>query len=149
MKKEWREIVGRIGEFQVITGMLVDFDERTARFELYSNAESHYLRKVVTICQAQHLRLFVRDEGSYLYTIVVEMRSPSGYIVATWVHEDGVQIERENFSDEPNHPVHGILCLTDLLQSGTENVEEKELAEPVVYFMNTEEPSEEEGKPSA
>lgn len=113
-KSAWQEITGGKEELQKIIMLLVEFDERTGRFKRYGDQESHWMRKAAGVCSPDELRVFVRDLGSWLYQVTVRIRSGSGHLQTTWLHEDGIRAERETLGVE--HPVQTIVCLTDLFQ---------------------------------
>ena len=112
----WRELVGRKEEFQGIVRLLTEFDERTGRFRRFGDPETHYMRRALCVCDCDLMRVFFRALGGYVYQVAVELRSRSGSVATGWIHEDGIRAEREAFGAEPRHPVHGIVCLTDLYE---------------------------------
>jgi hypothetical protein len=112
---EWQQLtVEDNPEFQKIVKLLTEFDDKTGRFISYANPESHYARKAIAIVDPTNLKVYVFPLGGYVYSIVAECTSVSGYIVTAWVHEDGIRQEREDA--DPEHPVHKIVCLTDLFE---------------------------------
>lgn len=114
-KTEWLEITERIEEFQKIIRLLVEFDERTGRHQRYSDPEGHYLRKAASTASPTDLRVFVRDLGGSAFYVVVRINAASGHGVCGYIHEDGIAIERQTLA--PDHPVHSIVCLSDLTAS--------------------------------
>lgn len=114
---DWRELVGRREEFQAIVRLLTEFDERTGRFRRFGDPETHYMRRALCVCDCEQLRVFFRALGGYVYRVAVELRGRCGSVATGWVHEDGIRGERETFAHESGHPVHGIVCLTDLYEN--------------------------------
>lgn len=114
----WIELNGDgVQEFQKILRMLVEYDERTGRLRHSTQPEQHYLRKAFALCAVSELRIFARALGAFNFAMVGEWRSTEGYAASAWIHEDGICMEREQFPD-PAHPVHFIVCLSDLLPAG-------------------------------
>lgn len=114
----WRELCERKRDFQDIMRLLIDYDERTGRFERYDGSELHYLRKTIALCREADLRIYLRSLGAFVYCVVGELRTAGARVATAWVHEDGIRAEREVWTD-PEHPVHGITCLTDLFQAAS------------------------------
>ena len=112
MSGRWVEIVERKKEFQDILKLLVEFDERTGRHQRYSDPESHYMRKACVVASAESLKIMARRIDEFVFYIVVRLECASGHEITGWVHEDGIAAERVTAS--PAHPVHRIVCLTDL-----------------------------------
>ncbi|MEQ9366379.1 MAG: hypothetical protein RIF32_19215 [Leptospirales bacterium] len=109
------EIVEQKEEYQNMVRLLLHFDERSGRFKAYSEPELHYMRKAATVCKPAHLRVFVRPLEDRIYGVVLEVRLGGGIMATAFVHEDGIAIEREERKSDPLHPVHNIVCLSDLL----------------------------------
>lgn len=127
MKKEnrpaWREVTSRKEEFQKIVGLLIEFDERTGRYQRYGDPESHYMRKAVARAQPDDLRIFVQNLGGFLYYVVVELASAGGRVSTGWLHEDGIKAERSTHPED--HPVQRIVCLSDLVDADSSSVSEE------------------------
>lgn len=112
MSGGWVEIVERKSEFQSILKLLVEFDERTGRHQRYSDPESHYMRKACAVAPPESLRIFAKQMAEFVFHVVVRLDCASGHEITGWLHEDGIASERAGAS--PEHPVHRIVCLTDL-----------------------------------
>lgn len=111
---EWKEIVKDKGELQNIVRILTDFDTRTGRVEHYVDQYTHYLRKAISVSLESETRIFVKYLSGFRFLVVGEIHGPCGFTATSWVHDDGIMNEREDKSGEPSHPVHSIVCLTDL-----------------------------------
>lgn len=119
----WREITNRKEEFQKIVSLLIEFDERTGRYQRYGDPESHYMRKAVARANPEDLRIFVQNLGGFLYYVVVELASPGGRVSTGWLHEDGIKAERTTLGGD--HPVQRIVCLSDLVEVDSSTVSEE------------------------
>jgi hypothetical protein len=114
----FRELLTRKTEFQEMMRLLVDYDERTGRFHRYDGAELHYLRKTAALAPPDKLRVYLRQVEPFVYAVVVELATDGARVATAWIHEDGIRAEREVWTD-PDHPVHGIVCMTDLFTTDT------------------------------
>lgn len=110
----WRELVSRKEEFLKIVQLLVDFDEKTGRYTRYRDQETHFMRRAVACADQERVRIFLKHLGGYVYSIVAEVSSPGGVVATAWVHEDGIKQEREGA--DSLHPVHNIVCVSDLFE---------------------------------
>ena len=108
--------------------MLVEFDERTGRHDYAPLKECHYMRKAIAVGEAEHLRILVCAFPSFLYYVAAELNNCQGRVTTCWVHEDGIESERAEKRDEPDHPVHGITCMSDIFRRN-EEIGEKERSE--------------------
>lgn len=139
---EWKEITKRKEGFQALVAVLVDFDERTARYRRYGDPEQHFFRKAIALADPDDLRVFVRKLRGYVYFVVAEVRTECGFCATSWVHEDGVQLERDQLSSEPEHPVHGVNCLSDYYrrysESFADDIEEVSLSDSTIDLMFSE-----------
>ncbi len=72
------------------------------------------MRKAFVVAEEGTRRIFIRALGDSIYSVVVHLETPHGSVTTSWVHEDGIALDRNEFADEPDHLVHGIVCLTDL-----------------------------------
>lgn len=126
----WRELSAGKEEMQKIILLLVEFDERTGRFKRYGDPESHWMRKAAATCSPDHLKIYIRDMGSWVYHVVVRVNAAGGDLETSWIHEDGIRAERESLGQE--HPVQKIVCLTDIIEKhafAVENPFELDLSE--------------------
>lgn len=119
----WRELTDRKDEFSKIIRLLVEFDEKTGRYLKYNDPETHFMRRAIAVADSSRLRVFLRDLGGFVYSVVCELRSPAGVTATAWIHEDGIRNEREGA--EENHPVHSIICVTDLYSGSGECIPEE------------------------
>lgn len=108
----WKELVRRKEDFLKIVQLLVDFDEKTGRYARYRDTETHFMRRAVAAADPERVRIFLKHLGGFVYSIVAEVQSPGGLVATAWIHEDGIRQEREGAPKE--HPVHSIVCVTDL-----------------------------------
>lgn len=131
-EKGWRELTRDKGGFQSIVALLVDFDERTGRVEREKRQTDHLIRR--SICQApvDRLRIFINNRDGFIYPVLIFLETGSSTVVARWVLEDGIRMEREELKGVPDHPVHRVLCVPDLY----------DLAIPVFSGMVPDLPSE-------
>ncbi len=118
----WMELTGRKEEFRNIVRLLLDFDEKTGRYARYGDPETHYMRKAVAQSSDEKARVFLKELGGFVYHVVVEVRSSGGLVSTGWIHEDGIRSERESYCEDLSHPVHGIVCLSDLYQSSCRKI---------------------------
>lgn len=114
----FRELLTRKTDFQEMMRLLVDYDERTGRFHRYDGAELHYLRKTAALAPPDKLRVYLRQVQPFVYAVVVELATDGARVATAWIHEDGIRAEREVWTD-PEHPVHRIVCMTDLFTTDT------------------------------
>jgi hypothetical protein len=114
----WRELVRRREDFLKIVQLLVDFDEKTGRYARYRDTETHFMRRAIASADPEKVRVFLRHIGGFVYSIVAEVQSPGGLVATAWVHEDGIRQEREGA--QPGHPVHSIVCVSDLFDADTD-----------------------------
>lgn len=133
----WRELVRRKEEFLKIVQLLVDFDEKTGRYARYKDTETHYMRRAIASADPEKVRIFLRELGGFVYSIVAEVQSAGGLVATAWVHEDGIRQEREGA--EKKHPVHHIVCVTDLYESAADDCDpEAALASQAAQDLMTE-----------
>jgi hypothetical protein len=118
IQNEWREVVDRKQDFLRILKLLVDFDEKTGLAHKYPAPEAHYIRHAIAVANPETTRIFLRRLKSFVYVVVAEHVSTAGMLVCTYVHEDGIRRERETAAQD--HPVHKIVCLTDLFETSLE-----------------------------
>jgi hypothetical protein len=139
---EWREIISEKREFCGIVKLLVDFDEKTERFRRYAHPETHYMRKAVGVADPAFIRIFIRDCGGYVYHIVSEINTDAGFMSTFWIHEDGIRAEREILKDQLDHPVHSIVCVSDLYEYNSEPVDPllSGVGEVTIELMAAKEP---------
>lgn len=110
----WKELgEARKNDLLTILRLLVEFDERSGRAAASSEPELHWLRKAMACALDAEVRFFLKPVGGFVFYVVAELSASGGRAATSWVHEDGVQAEREIWAGR-QHPVHGILCLTDL-----------------------------------
>lgn len=124
-----RELTGRKNEFQEILRLLVEFDERTGRYRRATQPELHLMRKALVAAEAKDLKIFVRALGGFVYHVTVSLQVQSGRLTTSWVHEDGIRSERDVFREEGAHPVHNIVCLTDLYQTDAVTVPAEQIGD--------------------
>ncbi|MBL8021490.1 MAG: hypothetical protein JNM27_17605 [Leptospirales bacterium] len=132
----WRELTVKKEEFCKIVRLLVEFDEKTGRYLKYNDPETHFMRKAVSVADTSRIRIFLRDLGGYVYSVVAELRSLAGTTATAWIHEDGICKEREEA--ETNHPVHSIVCVTDLYLLARECFPEETGVSPVTLDLIVE-----------
>lgn len=75
------------------------------------------MRSAIAVANPQNTRIFLRESSNFAYTVVAEHWSTAGIVVSTHIHEDGIAVERQ--TAPANHPVHSIVCVTDLYQSAS------------------------------
>ncbi len=126
MISKWKELCNQKQEFIKITALLTDYDERTGRYRKYGEKSDHFMRKAVSIACPDSIRVFFRDLGGYMYTVAVELSTGAGVVITNWVHEDGIRLERDELADSPDHPVHSIICITDLYEKYSKAVSDCE-----------------------
>ncbi|MCE9597048.1 MAG: hypothetical protein K8S54_03690 [Spirochaetia bacterium] len=62
--------------------------------------------------------------GQFVYSVIIQNETESGPTVSTYTHEDGIRKKREEHTGD-DHPVHKIVCLTDLY----------DIAQPIENFV--------------
>ena len=115
-ERRWRELISAREEFREILTLLTEFDEKTGRYRRFDHPETHFMRKALSLADPEALRIFLRPLGGFVYHVAAEYSSPAGQVITSWVHEDGIRAEREEFRDRHDHPVHKIRCLTDFIE---------------------------------
>ncbi|MBU41655.1 MAG: hypothetical protein CMN76_00430 [Spirochaetaceae bacterium] len=145
-KKAWKEIKEGKEKFQEIIKMLVDFDERTGRHGYAPLKECHYMRKAIAVGEPSHIRILACSYPAFLYYVAAELSNDQGHVTTCWVHEDGVKAERKDRQDEPDHPVHGVLCMSDLFEQNAEiGAEDRQALGPLMQeYMGRADSSAEE-----
>ena len=129
---DWFELRSRKDELTKIVSLLVEFDEKTGRHARYDCRWSHYLRKALSVAEPDELRLFLKKQGEFVYSIVGQVSGDSGFATTAWVHEDGIAQER---GDQPaDHPVHSIVCVSDLF-AGAQAIESTEISPEALRLM--------------
>ena len=118
LEKEKKQLVYRqiseadCDELQKITKLLVEFDERTGRYKHYKEQANHYARKA--IAEAGSVNFIVSHIDNFVYSIIAEIKTSGCHIVTAWIHEDGIRVERIEQADNKQHPVHNLVCVSDL-----------------------------------
>lgn len=111
----------QVKDLQAIVKVLTDFDEKTGRSHSY--LDLHYARKVISECtDITALKFIVETKSiaettnrSFVYDVTAKLDLPGLKIITSWIHEDGIAQEKEQYKDNPKHPVHRITSLTDIL----------------------------------
>ncbi|MBL8020251.1 MAG: hypothetical protein JNM27_11345 [Leptospirales bacterium] len=119
--ENWRFLTLRRDEFSRILQLLVDFDESTGRAKRYRDPETHYMRRAIAVANPDQSRIFLRRIARDVFSIVAETKSDSGIVVTSLILEDGIHAERATKPAE--HPVHQIICTSDLFQRDCESIE--------------------------
>jgi len=111
----WVELTDRKEEFQKILRLLTDFTERIGSKD-QALEEGHYCRKAISVVPnpETNLQVFLRGTGVSVYLVLALLKNHHGLVVSAWFHEDGIFQEREKYRDNSDHPVHNIVCMTDL-----------------------------------
>lgn len=117
IQSRWRELINKKAEFLKIVQLLLDYDERSQRLGRTVPPALHYLRRALVLSPPDTLQVFLRNLGGYRYEVIVYHTSGWGTAATTWLHEDAIQVEREQAATTRSHPVHRILCLTDLFRT--------------------------------
>ena len=110
----WKEIIDRKREFQEMLALLLFCDERSGRLREYGEPELHYLRKAAVVADPNCMRIYLRELSPRIYYVVIEMSTGGGRMATAYVHEDGIRSERREHGGHPEHPVHTVVCLSDL-----------------------------------
>ena len=114
--RAWRELIKDRQEFQFILRLLVEQEER----ESFTNLNwLFYTRRALCVCNPNIVRFFLRDLGGYLFHVVAQLETVEAKLATSWLHEDGIQLERDAYFTVKDHPVHKILCLNDLYSKST------------------------------
>ena len=111
----WHELRGGQRDLQSILQILLDYDERSGSLEVIGSMALHFMRRSVGICRSESLRVFALSLGGNVFYLVAEVMLRGGYLATSWIHEDGIYTERRERRHEPEHAVHSVLCLTDLV----------------------------------
>ncbi len=113
--KVWYELFDNIEEFQEILRILVDFENETK--ENASDDWLSLLRQALCYCQTKEIRIFIRYLEGYLFHIVAQAERIGGQMAVSWLHEDGIQAERDLKSNKISSEVHHICCMNDLYEN--------------------------------
>ena len=97
--------------FQQILNMLLRIDEFD---HLTALDAGHYMRRAVAKARPEQLTVLLGRIVDGLYLISARLETNDGFLFTVWQHEDDIYAERELVCDEPDHPAHQMLCLTDL-----------------------------------
>lgn len=122
-KTGWYELTSAKEDFQNIVRILNRY------YNLFPAANhptpAHKFREDIVQSVIENLRVFLKKFGTYEFLIVVEISSPQGKRMDSWIHIDGVSQERVTMTEKGNleHPVFRIVCLEDLFLSHTKPVE--------------------------
>jgi len=116
-----------VSDMQGIVRLLAEYDEKTGRYLSYSrwrgkwnrikiskNPETHFARKAIGAASSG-VRFVVRDLGGFVYSVIAYYEGSGSRIATAWVHEDGIQQERESGMQIPE----SIRCLTDFVRSAS------------------------------
>ena len=71
-----------------------------------------------------------------VYAIVCEYRSSAAIIITSWVHEDGIRSERKTATAD--HPVHRIICISDLFEGASMRADDLESPNPFTVKLLAE-----------
>ncbi len=130
----WRELTENQNYFLHLLKLLLKHEEIDKKNVL---TPLFYLRKAISIARTEDVRIFIRDLGGYLYHIVSQLEIESGSMCTAWLHEDGIQTERDEYYSDHNHPAHQLICLTDLFQKNSKVINlVKDLKIPSDATMN-------------
>ncbi len=125
--KAWRKLTERMEEFQEILKLLVEFDERTHRHRRQKQPELHHMRRALAVGRPKDLEVFIRYLGGSMFFVAAKLTASGGQVASGWLHEDGIYEERQQFADNPDHPVHMIRCMSDLFAAHTETAPNSEV----------------------
>lgn len=108
------------GKMQEIVRLLTDFDIKTGRHLKYPDLHRHYERCAIAHCPTDSLTFVITEMENQQYTYIVQATSndtqSKDYVKTEWIYEDGIKMERREENKE--HPVHRIVCLTDMFEQG-------------------------------
>lgn len=121
--KIWRELKQGHGEFQKILRILVKHEKQKLKDENSLLNWLFYMREALCACDPKQLRLFLCNLGGYLFHIVAEAEGASGHLVTSWLHEDGIQAERDLNLLDKTHPVHHLVCMTDFYYESSRDID--------------------------
>ena len=122
-KRTWRELNKRHGEFQHILRLLVRYEREEPEDE---GNWLLYMRRVLCACEPRQLRFFICSLGGYIFHIVAQAEGPGGYLATSWLHEDGIQAERDLNLFNKDHPVHHLACVTDFYYENSDKIDLEE-----------------------
>lgn len=116
MKNQTRKVTKRedVEAFQKIVGLLVEFDERTGRYQKYGDPENHFMRKAISVADPGSVAFDVKDLGEFVYHVNALYMNDGNECKTAWIHEDGIRAER--VAVKADHPVHKIVCVTDIFE---------------------------------
>ncbi len=115
-----RNLSGKIDQFQYILQLLIAYEEKEyAIKKALPLPWLFHLRRALSVCPCEQVRVFMKNLGGYLFHIVMQAEDLGGRVSASWLHEDGIQAERDRNITVQDHPVHTILCLSDLYAKHT------------------------------
>ncbi len=114
--ENWRELESHHKTFQKILQLLVQ-NEKISKTN--KNLCLFYMRQSICHCQPDQIRFYFRDLKNYLFHVVAEISVPGGEMATAWLHEDGIQAERDRQHHDAVNPVHHLFCLQDLYKNYT------------------------------
>lgn len=106
-KKEYVELnESDVSDMQgIVRLLLAECDEKTGRY---------FARKAIGSASSG-VRFVVRDLGGFVYAVIAYYEGSGVRIATAWVHEDGIQQDRESGMQIPE----SIRCLTDFVRSAS------------------------------
>lgn len=110
----WRQLVSRKIDFFAIMQVLLDYDERSGRVGRVVPPALHHLRRTLAVCPSRSVSIYLRALGGYRYEVLLWHSSEWGQAATAWIHEDAICVERAEYLDQKEHPIHKIVCLSDL-----------------------------------
>ena len=138
-KKIWRELNARHDEFQHILRLLVRYEGEE------SQTEANWLfhtRQALCACSPEQLRFFLCNIGAYVFHVVAQAEGTGAYLATSWLHEDGIQAERELNLFNKTHPVHHLACVTDFYYESSVEIDlekpKNEIGEAARFLMRLE-----------
>ncbi len=117
--KVWRELSERRHEFQNILSLLVEHEKNAPHLDEHWLS---YLRQSLCVCNPNLLRIFLCDLGAYLFHVVCQLEETGARMATAWMHEDGIQAERDFYIKEDDHPIHSVVCMTDFYHNHTREI---------------------------
>lgn len=119
----WYELIQEKEEFKNIVRILNRYYNINPPNNHPSNA--HTFREDIVQANLDDLRIFLKKFGNYEFLIVVEISSPKGVRMDSWIHIDGVSQERIVMKEKGklDHPVFRIVSMEDLFLSHCKPVE--------------------------
>lgn len=121
----WFELVERKDEFLDIIRILNRY--YSMHPPTHHPSDAYLFREKMIQCSRDMLRIYLKNFGEYEFLVTVKIIDDNREQMESWIHVDGIMQERDQLLQEgkSKHPVHNIICITDLFQKSCRKLEEE------------------------